>query len=30
VKAFLEKDEIRACLELFFLPGYSPELPTRI
>jgi transposase len=24
--AFLEKDEIRACLELFFLPGYSPEL----
>jgi transposase len=26
VKAFLEKDEIRDCLELFFLPGYSPEL----
>ena len=26
VKAFLEKDEIRGCLELFFLPGYSPEL----
>ena len=26
VKAFLDKDEIKGRLELFFLPGYSPEL----
>ena len=26
VKAFLEKDEAKSRLELFFLPGYSPEL----
>lgn len=26
VKAFLEKDEVKERLELFILPGYSPEL----
>lgn len=26
VKAFLEKDEVKGRLELFILPGYSPEL----